>query len=71
MCWTGPTKVLRRESLGVKWCFICRKRVEFIYTITTEIEMSYHDPWPSIECVPAGHSNGDLFPGYIREWDEE
>lgn len=67
--WTGPTEVIHRESEGVKWCFQCRKRVEFEYTVTREIEPSYYDPNPSIHCVPAGHWNGDLFPGYTREWD--
>ena len=68
--WTGPTKVIHRESEGVKWCFRCRKRVEFEYTLTAEILPSYYDPNPSIHCVPKGHWNGDLFPdGREREWD--
>lgn len=68
VCGTGPKRVIHRESNGVKWCFYCRKRVEFLFTITQDVEPSYYDPNPSIDCIN-GHANGDLFPGYEREWD--
>jgi hypothetical protein len=69
LCFSGPQREIHRESLGVKWCFYCRKRVEFIYTVTADAEPSYYDPNPGIHCEPAHHWNGDLFPGYEREWD--
>jgi hypothetical protein len=31
--------------------------------------VSYYGPHASIECEH-GHSDGDIFPGRIREWDE-
>lgn len=65
----GPTKVIHRESKGVKWCFCCRKRTEFFYTLTAEIEPSYYDPNPDIRCSSCDTSDGDMFPGSYREWE--
>lgn len=67
--WTGPTKVIHREALDTRWCFVCRKRVEFEFTLTATVEPSYYDPNPAIHCVPGHHWNGDVFPGRSREWD--
>lgn len=69
VCLPGATEVIRRESMGVKWCFVCRERVEFEFTVTREIAPSYYDPNPGVHCVPGHHWNGDLFPGRYREWD--
>ena len=68
VCGVGPRKEIHRESLGVRWCFYCRKRVEIIYTLTDDVEPSYYEPNPGIHCVH-GHWNGDLFPGRERLWD--
>lgn len=64
--WTGPTEVIRREPDGTRWCFRCRARTEFEYTLTADVEPSYYDPTPAISCVSAHHVNGDLFPGRER-----
>lgn len=70
VCTTGPTKEIHREGLGDRWCFGCRRKVEFVYIVTDVVaEMSYYDPWPSVECVPSRHHDGDLFPGRYREWE--
>jgi hypothetical protein len=63
-----PMKEIHREEIGERWCFVCRKRVQFLYLVHATVEPSYYDPNPSIECE-RGHSDGDLFPGRIREWD--
>lgn len=40
----GPTKVLRQESAGERWCFGCRKRLPHIDTCLADEEPSYYDP---------------------------
>lgn len=66
VCFTGPTEVLREESAGVRWCFVCRERVEFTDRLWRETAPSYYDPQWSRKC-PSGHLDGDLFPGWTRE----
>lgn len=68
--YSGPRKTLREDDLGEKWCFRCRTRRRFTEKLTAEIEPSYYDPIPEISCSE-GHVNGDLFPGWIRTWDED
>jgi hypothetical protein len=68
VCTGGARKEIHRESLGVKWCFCCRKRVEMILTVTASVEPGYYDPNPAVRCEH-GHPDGDLFPGYEREWE--
>jgi hypothetical protein len=64
-----PMEEVHRESVGVRWCFVCRKRRSFDYVVKAPTEPSYYGPSPSIvgEC---GHLDGDLFPGRYREWVE-
>jgi hypothetical protein len=66
-----PTRVVSVSLDGeVRWCFVCRKRVAFTRTIHTPTDpMSYYGPHASIECE-RGHSDGDVFPGYVRECEE-
>jgi hypothetical protein len=67
----GPRmKEVRRESVGERWCFVCRKRREFAFVVMDTVEMSYWGPTASVECVDRGHSDGDLFPGRCREWED-
>jgi hypothetical protein len=70
VCGPGEVKVLDAQSLGDKWCFVCRKRVEFTKTVKADAQPSYYDPWVTITC-PRGHQDGDLFPGWTREWGDE
>jgi hypothetical protein len=65
---TTPMREIHRETVGVRWCFVCRKRREFVYVVTATIEPSYYDPNPAIECTVCGRIDGDLFPGRSREW---
>jgi hypothetical protein len=64
-------KEVHRERLGVRWCFVCRKRTEFVFIVKDTVEMSYWGPTASVECERRGHYDGDLFPGRYREWDGE
>ena len=64
ICGPSATTVLSKESAGIKWCFVCRKRVEFTETWKRD-ESPYYDPWLVMECEH-GHSDGDLFPGRER-----
>lgn len=64
-------RLIREEDLGERWCFVCRKRLEFVFQVHTPVdEMSYYGPSGSVRCKPRGHYDGDLFPGRFREWDE-
>ena len=69
ICGPSATRVLLTKQLGERWCFICRKRREFTYTLTDEVEPSYYEPWPAIECSE-GHHDGDCGFGRYREWGE-
>lgn len=69
MCGTRM-KEHSRTSEGVKWCFCCRKRVEFVRVVTVPDGPSYYGPNVTIKCTNCGADDGDLFPGWSREWDE-
>ena len=64
-----------RWDEGVKWCFTCRKRVQFWQILRTPsmedliATMGFYDHSRTVECEK-GHMDGDMFPGTSREWDE-
>jgi hypothetical protein len=60
-----------RISEGIRWCFSCRKRVEFERIVKVPAGISYYGPSVEITCSACGTIDGDLFPGRIREWEEE
>lgn len=60
---------IHRERVGVRWCFQCRARVEFLYIVTAPIEPSYYGPNPTIRCEPKSHIDGDCGFGGSREWE--
>lgn len=65
----GPAmKTMHREYAGERWCFTCRSRVSFDYEVLAPIEPSYYGLLPRIICR-AGHLDGDLGFGRVREWD--
>lgn len=68
ICSPGEVKTIAEESVGIKWCFICRSRVQFTDVLKGEIGPSYYGPWWSRICS-AGHLDGDLFPGRYREYE--
>ena len=68
VCGPSQIKVVSAESIGIKWCFVCREHVEFTDTLKIDAEPSYYGPWVTRECA-RGHQDGDLFPGRYRGWD--
>jgi len=64
-------KEVSRTSEGIRWCFSCRKRVEFNQIIKIPDGMSYYGPSIEIACSSCGSIDSDLFPGRIREWEED
>jgi hypothetical protein len=70
ICYGPPLIEVLRRSEGVKWCFGCRKRQEFFYVVMAPAEPSYYGSDPSVRCGHCDKRNGDLFPGWYREWEE-
>jgi hypothetical protein len=60
-----------RRSEGVKWCFRCRRRSVFQRVISAPDGLSYYGPSVWIECAHCKAVDGDLFPGWTREWNED
>lgn len=66
-----PMKLVNSRDDGERWCFVCRKRVPFLYRVHAPVDPeSWYGPNPSIACVN-GHTDGDCFPGRYREWSEQ
>lgn len=66
----GPaTREVKRESQGIKWCFSCRNRREFFFTVHAPIVPDYYGPTCDIRCEHCNKSDADLFPGHEREWE--
>jgi hypothetical protein len=67
----GPTHEYRRESIGVKWCFKCRKHLPHDFVVIgdpPDVE-SYYDPTPSYRCSGCNQDH-TLFPGWERTWGD-
>ena len=60
---------IKRESQGVKWCFHCRKRREFWFTVMAPVVPDYYGPNCDIRCGTCNTSDGDLGFGREREWE--
>jgi hypothetical protein len=69
--WTGPMTEIKRESVGERWCFVCRKRTTFEYVVKCPMDpCSYYGANHDIECSRCLTSDSDLFPGREREWTD-
>lgn len=77
----GPAMEERsRDSMGVRWCFKCRKRAEFFWIVMTPV-INLDDPdslyaamWgPTAysECGNCKRHAGELFPGWTYRWEDE
>jgi hypothetical protein len=64
-------KEYSRRSEGVHWCFRCRRRVEFEWVVMAPDGLSYYGPTAHMECTNCKSANGDLFPGWTRESEDE
>lgn len=69
VCHGAEHREVRRRSEGVKWCFKCRKRSEFFFIVTAPIVPDWYGPSAAIRCATCNTQDGDLFPGYEREWE--
>lgn len=69
ICYSAEHREVKRESQGEKWCFKCRKRREFWFTVTAPIEPDWYGPTCAIRCGHCNTQDGDLFPGREREWE--
>ncbi len=63
----GTSKVIKRE---MKWCFGCRKRVNYKLVLFTPEPYSYYGPTTSWECPRCGQ-DATLFPGYEYDSPDE
>lgn len=70
VCYGPPTKRVKDEPNGERWCFRCRKRREFRFTVDAPTEVSYYGPEPAIRCGTCDTVDGDCFPGGYREWED-
>lgn len=66
LCYT-PMQEVRRESVGVKWCFKCRKHLPHDWIVTATVEPSYYEPTGRYDCSGC-HQEHILFPGRVWEW---
>lgn len=69
-----------RNSMGVKWCFKCRKRAEFNWIVMApvidwndeaSISAAMWGPTAHSECGNCRQHAGELFPGWSYRWDDE
>lgn len=68
ICGTDMEEYARR-SIGIRWCFHCRKRHNFDRVCYAPTGLSYYDPYASIEGI--NNECTDLFPGWTREWEDD
>lgn len=70
ICRPSGWEIIHQEDIGERWCFVCRRRVEFIYEVGRDPSPEdWYGPSPSIRCKKARHVDGDCGFGSIREWD--
>ena len=58
----GPTKELRREAVGDRWCFGCRKRLPHEAVLLGDEKPSYYEPVWVYRCSRCNR-NLTRFPG--------
>lgn len=69
-----------RASMGVRWCFKCRKRAEFSWVVLSpvidwddeaSIAAAMWGPIAHSECGNCGRHAGELFPGWEYKWEDD
>jgi len=67
----GPPmkEVVRKRNGEARYCFKCRAKREFLYTVMAPTVPDYYGPVADIRCGTCNTSDGDLFPGIQREWE--
>lgn len=69
---------IRRKPDGYRFCFVCRKRRDFVRVVTAPVipehptidDLPYYGPSTRIECTACRTMDGDCFPGTEREWSD-
>lgn len=74
-----PSEDVVRRPDGVRWCFTCRKRCEFVFVQSNPVvdpdrpledqTAAWYGPSFHVECGTCGTWDGDCFPGTYREWE--
>lgn len=73
-----PMTEVRRQSIGERWCFHCRKRRDFeqvrdVPVLNPDVPLedqtgAYYGPSDHIECAFCKTWDSDCFPGRERCW---
>lgn len=72
ICGEQLEETVRRPNGEERFCFVCRKKRAFEFVVLAPVDMlSYYGPTPKIECATCHTTDGDMFPGREREWQEE
>ena len=68
----GPSKWVEfsRDSVGIKWCFQCRKHLEYFWIVEGDPEPNYYGPSARYSCSAC---NGDHTLGFGRvyTWEDD
>ncbi|GAB3125861.1 hypothetical protein [Glaciibacter psychrotolerans] len=68
-----------RDSMGVRWCFKCRKRAEFTWVVMApvidwdnkaSVYAAMWGPTAHSECGCCDEHGGELFPGWTYRWED-
>ena len=71
-----PMEEVARYTLGEmpRWCFQCRTRQQFEVVVTAvkkdSVFYGYYGPTRTATCPNCKGNDTDLFPGWLREWDD-
>lgn len=67
ICGPSAWKEYSRESVGIKWCFGCRKRLEYFWVVEGDPSPGdWYGPSARFECSGC---KGDRTLGFGRAWE--
>ena len=69
ICGPSDWAEFSRESVGVKWCFGCRKHLEHFWIVEGDPNPNYYGPTARYACGACNQSR-TLFPGWTYEQDD-
>ena len=70
ICREEMRETVREQDGMERWCFCCRAKRVFEFVVSSPVGISYYGPNAYIECVTCRTTDGDMFPGRYREWEE-
>jgi hypothetical protein len=68
LCTSGPSREVKRESAGVKWCFSDRAHLPHDFVIFDSVEPGYYGPSCRYDCSQC-HQDHTVGFGMSRKWD--